>query len=156
MASPTGTPLAPKPTKTPALTKAIWGWLLFVGVETVTQIVFKLAGATLDDHAGLWAMVRHALSTPIVLVGFLLYFLGFLIWLTILKDVDLGRAFPMTATIYLATLATAVLLFHEQLNLTRIAGVVVIIAGVVLMASDKDSPEAGDREAMRSSPDPAG
>ena len=140
-----GNPLTPHPAKGRVLTKAIWGWLLFVTVETVTQIVFKFAGATLDDHAGLWAMVRHALSTPIVMVGFLLYFCGFLIWLTILKDVDLGRAFPMTATIYLATLATAVLIFHEQLNLTRVAGVVVIIAGVVLMASDEDSPPAGDR-----------
>jgi drug/metabolite transporter (DMT)-like permease len=63
--------------------------------------------------------------------------------MTILKDADLGRAFPMTATIYLSTLACAVLVFHEHLNLTRILGVAVIMAGVLLMASDENSHIAG-------------
>jgi len=141
-------PVALPATRPKALQAAIWGWILFVAVETATQVVFKLAGATLDDSAGPAALVRHALSTPIVFLGFGLYFLGFLIWITILKDVDLGRAFPMTATIYLATLAAAVFLFHEHLNPTRIAGVLVIIAGVVTLASDEDThrPETGAPE----------
>jgi drug/metabolite transporter (DMT)-like permease len=119
-----------------ALYAAIGGWLLFIGVETMTQIAFKYAGATLDDRSGLGHLVGQALATPVVLLGFALYFCGFLIWLTILKDVDLGRAFPMTAIIYVSTLASAVILFHETLNPTRIAGVVVIAAGVALLASD--------------------
>ncbi len=127
------------------LQAAIWGWVLFVAVETAIQVVFKFAGATLDDRAGLLPLVTHALTTPVVMLGFGLYFCGFLIWLTILKDVDLGRAFPMTATVYLATLGAAVFLFHEHLNPTRIAGVVVIVAGVLLLASDEDTqrPEKG-------------
>ncbi len=138
----------PIPAKAPVgratgLQAAIWGWVLFVVVETAVQVVFKLAGATLDDSAGLLPLVRHAVNTPVVWLGFGLYFCGFLIWMTILKDVDLGRAFPMTATIYLATLAAAVLLFHEHLNPTRIAGVVVIVAGVLMLASDQDTHKSG-------------
>ena len=138
----------PTPAKAPSgrakgLQAAIWGWVLFVAVETAIQVVFKLAGATLDDSAGLLPLLRHAASTPVVWLGFGLYFCGFLIWMTILKDVDLGRAFPMTATIYLATLAAAVLLFHERLNPVRIAGVVVIIAGVLMLASDEDTHKSG-------------
>lgn len=112
------------------------GWLLFICVETATQIAFKYAGATLDDRHGLARLVLHGLETPVVLLGFALYFCGFLIWLTILKDLDLGRAFPMTAIIYVSTLASAVLLFHEHLNGLRIAGVAVIALGVVMLASD--------------------
>lgn len=123
-----------------ALRLAIGGWLLFIVVETATQVAFKYAGATLDDGAGVAHLIGHALATPVVLLGFALYFCGFLIWLTILKDVDLGRAFPMTAVIYVSTLTCAVLLFHETLNLTRIVGVVVIAAGVALLASDTRSP----------------
>jgi multidrug transporter EmrE-like cation transporter len=129
--SPTG-----RPRGSSALSAAIGGWLLFIVVETATQIAFKYAGATLDDRAGLGHLVGRALTTPVVMLGFALYFCGFLIWLTILKDVDLGRAFPMTAIIYVSTLASAVILFHETLNPTRIAGVVVIAAGVALLASD--------------------
>ena len=127
---------------------AIGGWALFVAVETATQVVFKYAGATLDDRSGVAHMVAHALATPVVLLGFGLYFCGFLIWMTILKGLDLGRAFPMTAMIYVSTLASAVLLFHETLSLTRIAGVAVIALGVVLLASDTGSPAAApDRPA---------
>lgn len=128
------------PSKPRSLAAAIGGWLLFISVETATQVTFKYAGATLDDHAGLAHMVIHALTTPVVLLGFGLYFLGFLIWLTILKDVDLGRAFPMTAMIYVTTLASAVILFHEMLNPMRIAGVLMIAAGVALLASDTGAP----------------
>ena len=123
-----------------ALGLAIAGWALFIAIETATQVVFKFAGATLDDHLGVGHMVAQALATPVVLLGFALYFCGFLIWLTILKGLDLGRAFPMTAMIYVSTLASAVLLFHETLSPTRIAGVAVIALGVALLASDTGEP----------------
>jgi drug/metabolite transporter (DMT)-like permease len=118
---------------------------LFVAVETATQVTFKYAGATLDDRSGLAHLIGQALATPIVLLGFALYFCGFLIWMTILKDVDLGRAFPMTAIIYVSTLASAVILFHEMLNPMRIVGVLVIACGVALLASDRgaDQPDEG-------------
>jgi drug/metabolite transporter (DMT)-like permease len=132
-------PLAHRASRSPDLRPAIGGWVLFIAVETATQVVFKYAGATLDDRSGIGHLVAHALATPVVLLGFGLYFCGFLIWMTILKDLDLGRAFPMTAMVYVSTLVSAVLLFHEALSPTRIAGVTVIALGVVLLASDKDA-----------------
>lgn len=126
-----------------ALWRAIGGWLLFILVETATQVAFKYAGATLDDRSGLAHLVVQAATTPVVLLGFGLYFLGFLIWMTILKDADLGRAFPMTSVIYVSTLASAVLLFHERLNSTRVAGVMMIAVGVVILASDPGAAKPG-------------
>jgi multidrug transporter EmrE-like cation transporter len=46
----------------------------------------------------------------------------------------------MTSLAYIATVTAGVVLFHERLNVTRVAGVLVIIAGVVLLASDENSP----------------
>lgn len=135
------------PARRSSLARALSAWALFIAIETLTQVVFKLAGATLDDRLGPLAMVQHAAATPVVWLGFVLYFCGFLVWMTILKDIDMGRAFPMTATIYIATLTTAVLVFHETLSPTRIAGVVAIIAGVVVMASDEDSATEPPRPA---------
>jgi drug/metabolite transporter (DMT)-like permease len=126
----------PAPAAARGLPFVIGGWLLFIAVETATQICFKYAGATLDDSHGLTRLIVHGAQTPVVLLGFGLYFCGFLIWLTILKDIDLGRAFPMTAMIYVSTLVSAVVLFHERLNTMRIAGVMVIGLGVALLASD--------------------
>ena len=133
----------PQPRPAHGLGRALLGWIVFIAVETATQVTFKLAGNTLDDSAGLGHLVAHALRTPVVFLGFGLYFCGFLIWLTILKEVNLGRAFPMTAVIYISTLASAVLLFHEVLSPTRVVGVLVIAAGVALLASDRD-PDVSD------------
>lgn len=119
--------------------QALGGWALFIGVETITQIVMKVAGEGLNDDHGVLPMVLQAAGSPVTWLAFFLYFAGFLVWLTILKDADMGRAFPMTASIYLATLTAAVLLFHEHLNPTRILGVFAIVGGVGLLASDENS-----------------
>jgi drug/metabolite transporter (DMT)-like permease len=76
------------------------------------------------------------------MIGFTLYFCAFLCWMTILKDIDLGRAFPMTASVYFGTVSAGVLIFHEHLTPLRIAGVVVIVAGIALLAFDRNSPKA--------------
>lgn len=117
------------------------GWVLFLCVETVTQVTLKFAGGSLDDRAGFWPMVAHAAANPVTWLGFASYFGGFLVWLTILKDVDLGRAFPMTASMYLLTLTAGVVLFHEHLTPIRLLGVVAIVGGVALLASDENSPK---------------
>ena len=131
------------------------GWTLFLVIETLTQIVFKIAGATLDGQAGFPAMAAKALTTPAVLGGFALYFIGFLIWMTILKDVDLGHAYPLTSLIYVTTVIAAIALFHERLNLIRVLGVTTIIAGVVLISSGDQhhaNPSASRARGGASSP----
>lgn len=119
---------------------AAWG--LFIVLETTVQVVFKYAGATLDADAGLLALARHIATTPLVLLGFGLYFCVFILWMTLLREFDLGRAFPLTAMAYVATFTVAVLHFHEQPNLLRVVGVLVIVAGVVLLAFDENSPRS--------------
>jgi drug/metabolite transporter (DMT)-like permease len=125
-----------------ALWQALGGWALFIALETTIQVVFKIAGGGLDASQGVAALALHALTTPIVLLGFALYFCGFLLWMTLLKSLDLGRAFPMTAMVYVATLAAAVVFFHERPNAVRLLGILVIMTGVVLLAFDENSPRS--------------
>ena len=118
--------------------RVLFGWLLFLAVETAVQVVFKIGGAGLDDTHGLAPLLLNALSSPWVLGGFALYFAGFLVWMTILKDADMGRAFPMTSLVYICTLGAAVGLFHEVLTPVRLLGIALILSGVVLLAGDED------------------
>jgi drug/metabolite transporter (DMT)-like permease len=119
--------------------RAALSWALFLSLETATQVVFKLAGAKMDASHGLLSVMTHAAVSPWAIGGFILYFGCFLLWMTILKDADLGRAFPMTALIYLCTLGAAIFLFHEVLSPLRLCGVVAIIAGVIVLVSDENS-----------------
>lgn len=119
--------------------RAIISWVLFLSVETAAQITFKIAGATLNPAHGFLPLVVHALASPWVAFAFTLYFGCFLLWMTILKDSDLGRAFPMTALIYLCTLGAAIFLFHEVLTPVRVLGIGAIIVGVAILVTDQDS-----------------
>ena len=121
--------------------RALLSWVLFLMVETATQVTFKIGGGGLDATHGVWLLIASAFS-PWVIGGFCLYFGCFILWMGILKDADLGRAFPMTALIYLCTLSAAVFLFHEVLTPLRIVGILAIIVGVVVLVSDQDSTEA--------------
>ncbi len=120
--------------------RLLLSWFLFLAVETATQVTFKIGGAGLDALHGPWLLTQSAFS-PWVIGGFCLYFGCFLLWMSILKDADLGRAFPMTALIYLCTLSAAIFLFHEVLTPLRVVGIIAIIVGVVVLVSDQDSPE---------------
>src|SRR6202012_1730660 len=84
--------------------RAILGWVGFLVVEAAAQVSFKTAGGGFDASHGLWALIAHSAFQPWVVGAFALYFGCFLLWMLILKDADLGRAFPMTALIYLCTL----------------------------------------------------
>ncbi len=114
-------------------------WVLFLTVETAAQITFKIAGSGLNPAHGFLPLIVHAFGSPWVFGAFTLYFGCFLLWMTILKDSDLGRAFPMTALIYLCTLGAAIFLFHEVLTPLRVVGIVAIVVGVAILVTDRNS-----------------
>lgn len=122
-----------------ALRIASWG--LLVVLETATQVVFKIAGATFHPDGGVWPMVQAAAGTPVVYLGFALYFCAFLCWMTILRETDLGRAFPMTASVYFGTVSAGLVFFGEHLTPMRIVGVLVIVVGIGVLAFDRNSPK---------------
>lgn len=124
------------------LQRALLGWALFIAAETTTQIVFKVAGASLNLEWGLGPMLLHALESPWVWAGFALYFVDFLLWILILKDADLGRVFPLSALVYVASVTAAVTLFHETLNPARILGVLIIMIGVAILSGDENTERA--------------
>ena len=138
-----------KPVTDRVITKMIWSWLLYLAVESGAQVVFKIAGAQLEASNGLLALTLQVVTSPWALGGLLLYAAGFVLWMTILRDLDVGRAFPMTAASYLTTLAAAVFLFHESLTPMRIAGIVTIIGGVTLLISDEDTAKLPQSTAQR-------
>lgn len=79
---------------------------------------------------GLW----RTFSTPAILAGFALVFLGSIFWLSVLSRVDLSWAYPMLSLGYVIGVIAAWLLLGEQFNLPRLAGVLVVCSGVMIIA----------------------
>ena len=75
------------------------------------------------------------LTSPLILLAIASYGLGVIFYMFMLSRLDLSLLYPvMTALgLVLATLISA-LFFHEQISLTRLSGIAVVIIGVFLIS----------------------
>jgi len=67
-----------------------------------------------------------------VLTGFLLYGLGAVVWLLVLSKWDVSKAYPLVGLGFIFTVAIGFLV-GEQVTGSRILGVALICAGVILV-----------------------
>lgn len=74
------------------------------------------------------------LFMPWLHLGALLYAASLALWLVVLSRIELSRAYPMVSLGYLATFALGVLFFQETTDPAKIAGLLLIMAGVALLA----------------------
>jgi len=112
--------------------------LLSIGLSVAAQFLLKagMAGnAVRDALAGpLSLRLAGALATDWrILAGFALYGVGALAWLGVLARWDVSKAYPLVGLGFVATLAVG-FLQGEQVTLARIAGVLLICAGVFVIA----------------------
>jgi multidrug transporter EmrE-like cation transporter len=74
-------------------------------------------------------------TTPSILLGFLCFAVSVLMWLMVLARTPLSTAYPFVALGITLTVAAGVALFGEPLSIQKIVGVVLIIIGIVAVAS---------------------
>jgi multidrug transporter EmrE-like cation transporter len=106
------------------------GTVLNVGAQVALKFaVQSVPAVSYHDPKSLLLLALN----PLVILGLGLYAASVVNWLVVLKRMDLGLAYPLMSLGYIATFAVGVMCFHEPFNITRILGVLVIIAGVVLL-----------------------
>lgn len=113
--------------------------LLSVTITAIAQVVLKagMNGAVAQKAVAAGLSVRSVLAVatePLVFGGLVLYFLAAAVWLIVLSKVDVSLAYPFVALGFVLTAIMGRLFFEETLSLARIAGIVLISGGVVLLA----------------------
>jgi drug/metabolite transporter (DMT)-like permease len=76
----------------------------------------------------------RALLNPWVLAGLALYVISTVVWLIVLGRVNVSYAYPFVSLGFVFTAAYAYFGLHEPMAPARIAGVVLIMGGVYLVA----------------------
>jgi multidrug transporter EmrE-like cation transporter len=71
---------------------------------------------------------------PHILGGLACYAVSVVVWILALSRVEVSIAYPMLSLGYVVNAAAAYFLFGEDVNAMRMAGIFVIIVGVVLVA----------------------
>jgi drug/metabolite transporter (DMT)-like permease len=87
------------------------------------------AVSLLDFHA-----ILRALSSVLVLGGFVVYFLSAIVWISILSRTELSWAFPILSLSYVLTVLLSPVLLHETFSAQRLIGTLVICFGVFLVS----------------------
>jgi len=102
------------------------------------KIFFLIVANDLVDAAAQLAMKKGLNdSSPLVLLGVLVFALNFLMWIVILYKVDLSIAMPVGSASYIFVPVAAALFLHEQLSPVRWAGILCVALGTYFVSQSK-------------------
>lgn len=85
------------------------------------------------DPRSVLIFLQSAATNKFVILGFLLYLISAASWLIILSRVDLSFAYPLISISYIIIVVLSRFIFNEPVTSFRIAGTIVVCAGVFLL-----------------------
>jgi len=85
------------------------------------------------DPRSVLTFLQSAATNKFVILGFLLYLISAASWLIILSRVDLSFAYPLISISYIIIVVLSRFIFNEPVTSFRIAGTIVVCAGVFLL-----------------------
>lgn len=104
--------------------------LVCVVAVSVAQILFKQLGVLLKNTSGTFDLNIWLVSFSSVA----LYGGATLLWIYLLTNVPLNKAYPFMALCYVLVPLMAFLFFGEQLSMAYFLGCALILAGIVVIA----------------------
>jgi drug/metabolite transporter (DMT)-like permease len=78
--------------------------------------------------------IMPMLSNFYLWMAMICYGISILMWMAVLSRVEVNFAYPFLSIGYVVAAIVGYYYFHESLNMTRIAGIIVICVGVYLIS----------------------
>ena len=102
-----------------------------IGFSVLAQFLLKsgIGGIPFEGTATLFNMFKSWK----ILAGFVCYSIAALIWLRVLVDWDVSKAYPMMGLGFVISLLVGVL-YGEMVTTSRIIGIAIIFIGVMIVA----------------------
>ncbi len=114
--------------------------LISVTLSAFAQVSFKLgvssarAAVTVPSSASALEAAVAMVMNPGVIGGLFLYGIGTLLWLQVLARTDLAQAYPFVGLGFVITAVFGALLFGEPITAMRMAGMLLVIGGIYVIA----------------------
>ena len=110
--------------------------LLSVLLNCAAQLLIR-KGMLVEGEVGMQNLFSHfgSMITNLWLWGAMLcYALSILLWMSVLSKVEVSYAYPFLSVGYVVSAVAGYALFNENLSPVRIAGIIVICIGVILIS----------------------
>lgn len=116
-------------------TLLLGGVLLNAAAQLLLKAATRTSGELLSDSGQIsWSATNELLRTVPLWVGLSCYGISVLLWLGALSRVPVSVAYPMLSIGYVVNAFAAAMLFGEALTVAKMSGIVLIVAGVFVLA----------------------
>ena len=102
---------------------------------SIAQVFYKFGADRLELN-----FISLITNFPLI-TGMILYILGAVIMITAFKGGEVSVLYPIIATSYIWVSLLSVYFFNESLNLFRILGIFIIIAGIISISMGSKQKE---------------
>lgn len=115
---------------------SIFTTLLITSGQVLWKIGIQKAGGFYLPEQSIFENVFRILFNGWVFSGFVVYAAatGFFMWL--ISKFDISLIIPITSVAFIYSLLAGYFIFHEQISLVRVFGVLLIIAGVFFVVKN--------------------
>jgi len=100
------------------------------------QLIIKwqagIAGPLPEATAEKIGFLVNLLLTPWVISAFLAAFLASMTWIAAMTKLQISHAYPFMSLAFVLVLILSGILFHEPITSPKIAGMVLIVAGIIV------------------------
>ncbi|CAN7458315.1 EamA family transporter [Rhizobium rhizogenes] len=126
-------------------------WLAVPVLNTLFQFFIKHGAEQLGDASGV-GWLWQALGSHWILAAIAVEIGCFFIWMNVLSELDLSRAFPLSGVSYVLIIATGWFVFGEPVVALQVIGSGLILTGVWLIAgASGEATIADDWDTKRAS-----
>ena len=112
----------------------ICGVLLNALAQLGLKAATRVSGPLIAGDAGVWQRAANVLAVPSFWYAMVAYGLSVIVWTVGLSRVPVSQAYPLLSLGYVINIGLAWWLLGEVPNVQRVAGIAVIVLGVVLVA----------------------
>lgn len=107
-----------------------------IACDVVGQLCFKIGASRLPAHDGpdTAGFLRGLFSDVWLLAGIAAYIGQLILWVLILSNLPLSVAFPVASLTFLVLALACRIFLSERLDAGQFAGVVMVMAGVAIVA----------------------
>lgn len=110
-------------------------WIAIPVCNTMAQILVKIAAEHLAPLSAGFGWLIASVTSPWMLAAIAVEIACFFFWMKVLADIELSKAFPISAISYVAVLAASWLWFQEPISYLQILGSTLILSGVWLVST---------------------
>lgn len=107
--------------------------LISISLGAVGQFGLKVASGQLKLDSGVWAAVLSYITNLNIILSLLCFATSTVMWIFVLRRLELSIAYPMVSLGYIITMSLAFLFLGEPLRLTKFVGAMLIISGVIVI-----------------------